>query len=172
MIQNLKSRYVKDEEGKWWYLLTKKRRTSAVIRKCLACGEEFLTIPSRVNRGGKQGMFCSRSCGTKALGGHRNKTGKMSHLWKGGRVVVRGGYINVFAPDHPYAVGGKYVREHRLVMEKKIGRYLERWEVVHHKNGIKNDNRIKNLELWTHSHPAGSRLGEVAKHCPTCSCRS
>ncbi len=56
------------------------------------------------------------------------------------------GYILIHAPDHPNAVKG-YVRQHRLVVEESIGRYLERDEVVHHINDDPSDNRLGNLEL-------------------------
>lgn len=67
--------------------------------------------------------------------------------WKGGVVKVRNGYILVRMPEHPFANINGYVKEHRLVMEKKLGRFLEPQEHIHHKNGIKNDNRVENLEL-------------------------
>ena len=65
---------------------------------------------------------------------------------KGRRVTDRG-YIYIRAPDHPCAGKDGYVAEHRLVMEAHLGRHLQANEVVHHINGVKNDNRIENLEL-------------------------
>lgn len=48
--------------------------------------------------------------------------------------------------------------EHRMVMEQLIGRPLRPEESVHHRNGVRDDNRAKNLELWSKSHPAGQRV--------------
>ena len=66
--------------------------------------------------------------------------------WKGG-TRKRSGYIYILKKNHPYASKQRYIAEHRLVMEKHIGRYLYPWEIVHHKNGIRDDNRIENLKL-------------------------
>lgn len=81
----------------------------------------------------------------------KGKKKDKSNNWKGGRNKNGRGYILIYAPDHPSATKDGYVLEHRLVVEKALGRYLERWEVVHHKNGIKDDNRLENLELLPHS---------------------
>lgn len=68
--------------------------------------------------------------------------------WKGGVVRSRRGYVRLHLPDHPDANPRGYVLEHRLVMERKLGRRLLPEEVVHHINQIKDDNREENLELF------------------------
>jgi hypothetical protein len=65
-----------------------------------------------------------------------------------------GGYILVYCPEHPSADRSGYVLEHRLVMEKALGRMLKTDEYVHHINGNKADNDIKNLALTNMSEHA------------------
>ena len=75
--------------------------------------------------------------------------GKNNANWKGG-ITRHGGkykYIRRRMPEHPYAENG-YVFEHRLVMEKHVGRYLKPNEVVHHINRDVTDNRLENLILF------------------------
>lgn len=76
-------------------------------------------------------------------GKHNHPSGKNHPLWKEGKIKF-GQYVSILKPEHPFNSGG-YVFEHRLVIEKIIGRYLISTEVVHHINSIKNDNRSKNL---------------------------
>jgi hypothetical protein len=82
--------------------------------------------------------------------GHNNrgKTWDKNPNWRGGR-VIQWDYVLVRCLDHPRAVNG-YVREHILVMEKYIGRYVRIDEDVHHIDGDTRDNRIENLQLMTH----------------------
>jgi hypothetical protein len=61
----------------------------------------------------------------------------------------------------PRADQGNYVFEHVLVMEEMLGRYLLPGENVHHRNGVKDDNRPENLELWTRPQPAGIRVSDA-----------
>jgi hypothetical protein len=77
-------------------------------------------------------------------------TGKNSYLWKGGKRLTKFGYIEIYVPNHPNSNANGYVVEHRLIMEKHLGRYLEPYEIVHHKNEIKDDNRLENLQVVTH----------------------
>lgn len=90
-----------------------------------------------------------RACKRLGLATQRSgpRAGEGHPEWKGG-ISYRKGYRFLYAPDHPGARAGKYISEHRLVMEEHLGRYLERKEVVHHKDGNPLNNAIENLELF------------------------
>lgn len=77
------------------------------------------------------------------------------------KIKTNSGYIYIFKPTHPCATKAGYVLEHRLVVEKEISRYLDNTETVHHKNGVKDDNRIENLELRTGNHGPGQSIGDL-----------
>jgi hypothetical protein len=76
-------------------------------------------------------------------------SGKNHWHWKGGITTNDAGYLMQKCEDHPRVGKNGYVRQHVLVMEKHLGRYLKDGEVVHHKNGVRTDNRIENLQLMT-----------------------
>lgn len=90
-----------------------------------------------------------------------SRMGEKHPMWKG-KANVTGGYVAIKLPNHPDANCGGYVLEHRLVMEKVLGRRLESFEEVHHRNGIKNDNKKENLELVLKT----KHYGEL--ECPFC----
>jgi len=75
------------------------------------------------------------------------------------RLTSQDGYVQIL-------VNGRWLAEHRVVMEKMIGRPLRKGESVHHKNGIKRDNTEGNLELWVGAIRFGQRATEV--NCPNC----
>lgn len=83
------------------------------------------------------------------------KNGRSKNKYHG--YVILTGY-----KGHPRAsANGGQVKEHVIVMEQVLGRYLLPHENVHHKNGVRDDNRIENLELWTKSQPAGQRAEDM-----------
>ena len=103
-------------------------RVFGKIERCKKCQKEAFMLP--------EGQFCSISC--------QNSFTK----FKTGRTLHKAGYVYIRIPNHPFANRSGYIFEHRVVVEKQIGRYLYRYEVVHHVNKIKDDNRIDNLILF------------------------
>jgi hypothetical protein len=71
--------------------------------------------------------------------------------WSGGKTRHAGGYIYISSPGHPNRDHHGYVFEHRLVVENWLKRYLTPDEHVHHINGVKDDNRLENLEIMSNS---------------------
>lgn len=109
-----------------------------------------------------------KSCGCL----HRevaSKRGPKHPHWRGGNYVTNSGYVMQYAPDHPRAKASKKkkgqgaVLEHILVMESILGRYLLPGENVHHKNGVRADNRPENLELWLRKQPGGQRVEDLVE---------
>ncbi len=92
-----------------------------------------------------------------------NSFGAGNPNWGGGKTKHHKGYIMVSCPDHPRVAGrvSKYVFQHILVMEESLGRFLLPGENVHHKNGVRDDNRPRNLELWLKAQPAGARVVDL-----------
>jgi hypothetical protein len=107
---------------------------------------------------------CSNKYNSKGMcSSHRNQLANGRNLTpvrpKGNaRWLTAGGYTLVSAPGHPNANAAGKILEHRLVMSRHLGRKLLREENVHHINGVKTDNRLANLELWTTSQPVGQRV--------------
>lgn len=98
--------------------------------------------------------------------GMERRKGATNPNFKSGKYIDEKGYVRVLRPKHPHNNRG-YCYEHRLVVEQRLGRYLETSEVIHHISEIKTDNRWENLFVTTiseHSaiHREGKRDGMVA----------
>ena len=126
---------------------------------CEMCGTIVFRSPSTA----KAARFCSHVCVREniRLNGSPNR--------KTGRSISRSGYVYVFVGHHLLYLGKKRPDgkpwstdlEHRVVMAEMLGRPLHPWENVHHKNGVRHDNRPDNLELWVKPQAAGCRLEDV-----------
>ncbi len=108
--------------------------------KIVTC-KQCLEVTEKYER--EASLFCNRTCYMDWKREHPNK-----RAYKG--KVFFSGYFYIYMPRHPNAIKkGRYIAEHRLVLEKKLDRYLTSKEIAHHINGDKSDNRSENVELMT-----------------------
>jgi hypothetical protein len=127
----------------------KRQDCKFIWHACILCGKERWVRIDRTTTDQSRCIVCSR----KTFGDRMR--GELNWRWSGGKYKSLGYYyIRVYSEDFfwPMAVHLKdrtygKVLEHRLIMAKHLNRCLLPWEVVHHRNGIRDDNRLENLEL-------------------------
>lgn len=117
---------------------------------CLQCG---IREPD-----GDHASYC-RPCRSKRRKEQGERLNKQHQIEHGPRYRNLQGYILV-------QVNGTYEPEHRVVLEQQLGREMRQGESVHHKNGVRDDNRPENLELWVGPIRHGQRAGDLS--CPHC----
>ena len=134
-----------------------KNRYAGCILKCDNCGKEIIRKVNKSFRSPHH--FCDYNCRTNYWKSHSKEfavsnkkrsealKGSKSYLWKGGKRYYDK-YSALYVPDHPHSNKAGYVMEHRLVMEKSVGRYLDLKEVVHHIDNDPTNNDINNLMLF------------------------
>lgn len=126
-----------------------KRCHAKWLCKC-ECGNEKTVTGNSLTKGN------TKSCGCLAKSKHRQLREK--------GIFTKRGYVIMHYPEHPNSRKSGNLYEHTYVMSERLGRPLKPNENVHHINGVRDDNRIENLELWSKSQPCGQRVDDKLKH--------
>lgn len=144
--------------------LEKELKTKPMQQIAKELGTSSGNVSDHVKRHGLRHKHYNRTEAVK-LGQRKNfadgRKGKDASNWKGGRVKTSGGYTYIYAPDHPYATKKGYIMEHRLIVEKELGRYLLPSEEVHHEFGNPGDNVPSKLEAMSRGEHIKRHYGAV-----------
>lgn len=118
-------------------ILNGQNKKKGFFKPCDVCGKKFWCRPSEnIESGNHYRKHCSRGC-------FKQRPLKKERV--NGNFISYDGYIVLFK-------NGKQIKEHRWIMEQKLGRKLLSSEIVHHINGNKLDNRIENLQIVTRTY--------------------
>lgn len=123
------------------------KKTLAKTLVCLYCDNKLSKqqVESR-------NSFCTRSCAKRYVSRERSYDNPYH------KKIDDNGYVRLYFGTVDGQLIQRNILEHRWIMEQFLGRPLEKHENVHHKNGVRNDNSLSNLELWSKSQPAGQRV--------------
>ena len=130
---------------RWWKSgrpLNEQPRIAKYDSTCLSC-----ELPAVAD------SLCGKHYYRKRTNGSPEKVRRQN----GNRTINKDGYV-ILGSLHPDNPSGKRAYEHKIVMEAHLERKLVKGENVHHKNGVRSDNRLENLELWSSSQPPGQRV--------------
>lgn len=136
-----------------------RKKPGKFLWECLCdCGVTKI-VSGESLRSGTSSCGCSRKVPCPQKG--KSLYGENSINRKAGKYYVKDGYIMLTGMrGYPNANKKGYVLEHVKVMADMLGRPLQPGENVHHKNGVRDDNRLENLELWSIKQPPGQRIDD------------
>jgi HNH endonuclease len=153
--------------------------------QCYVCNKDFEKVPSEIRKNKKGKHYCSQKCYKIKTGKDEIKCDYCDKLFKEYKSDIARfkkhycsrecysktkagyhfncGYKIIKKPGHLNCKKGGLISEHIWIMSEYLGRPLYPKETVHHKNGIRDDNCLENLELWDSSHPPGQRVSDKIK---------